>query len=149
MQLCTPSQEEGGTDEVFTETPAVISGKALSLLFESGSLSGWEFEAQYFERTQIRVGKDQTDTVLTHVYRINYDDTTGLNIPNTVMHPAEGDRLVLLNVELPQAYVSAAQLRLEEALDEEMERRRKDWNTYEFDSNPVAFYQQATDLQVG
>ncbi|MCD8078917.1 MAG: hypothetical protein LUF04_00410 [Bacteroides sp.] len=149
VQLCTPSQEEGGTNEVFTETPSVISGKPLSLLFESGALSGWEFEAQYFERTQIRVGKDQTETVLTHVYRIHYDDTTGLNIPNTVMHPAEGDRLILLNVELPQAYVSAAQLRLEEALDEEMERRRKDWNTYEFDSNPVAFYQQATDLHVG
>jgi len=148
VQLRRPAGGEGEENEVFTEAPEVISGN-LGMYFEGGALSGWEFEAKYFERVQIKVGQQQTEEVLHHVYCINYDNSSGILIPNSLMAPQEGDPLILLNVKLPQAYVEAAQLRLEEALDQEMERRQGDRNTYEFDSNPVDFYQHQTDLQVG
>ena len=63
--------------------------------------------------------------------------------------PQDGDKIVLYNIEMPDEYTTSAQVELEAEIDKEIARRIADNNTYEFDSNPVDFFNQGMDVVVG
>lgn len=115
----------------------LLSGLDLSVIFESGQLDGRDFKLTYHEKTQ--------------EYEINFVEESGsIIVPGTVsLIPADGDNIVLYNIRMPEEYVSSSQEELAEALLSEMERYKRNMNSYSFPSYPVSFYEENLDMKVG
>lgn len=138
-------------DFAFTKD-LLIEGLPLSIHFKSGRLAGQEFELIYHDRLKTeRTGGDVVPfTVEAGDYEIKFKESSGAIIPDfAYIIPQNGDKITLFNIELPSEYTASAQNRLLEALNKEIEKDHKDSNSYEMESNPVAFYESDTDVSVG
>jgi len=113
----------------------IIDGETLTAYFSSGNLQGWEFELGYDSENK--------------EFEIILDESTGTIIPNEILIPAAGDSVVLCGIEMPTAYVTAAEDELEEALDKAMPQYYSDFDTYTVKSNPVQFNADGTRLKPG
>lgn len=121
-----------------TDNPGgmLISGKTLSVSFESGQLNGRDFELSYNDTTK--------------EYRILQIEENGITVPGSVsLIPADGDNIILYNIRMPDKYVSSAQSRLASALQSEMEKQSKDRDSYTVESYPVSFSESSLDMEVG
>ena len=130
----------------------IIEGTDLTCSFESGALQGREFVLGYHEEGQKLETADGTPFyVYAGDYEILYVEENGITIPTTGVGliPADGDEVALFNLELPDSYVEIAYKELEDALDEEMARRQKDYNSYTLKSSPVAFAENNPNLYLG
>ena len=130
----------------------IIEEKELAVSFESGQLAGRDFKLTYHEKAS--VVNDSADFTPFNVkagdFEINIDESTGNIIPGMAyLIPQNGDDVILYNIEMPDEYVASAQEELELELDKEMESYTCDNNSYEFDSYPVSFYDDGTDLNIG
>lgn len=130
----------------------IIEEKELAVSFESGQLAGRDFKLTYHEKAS--VVNDSADFTPFNVkagdFEINIDESTGNTIPGMAyIIPQNGDDVILYNIEMPDEYVASAQEELELELDKEMESYTCDNNSYEFDSYPVSFYDDGTDLNIG
>lgn len=130
----------------------IIEEKELAVSFESGQLAGRDFKLTYHEKAS--VVNDSADFTPFNVkagdFEINIDESTGNIIPGMAyIIPQNGDDVILYNIEMPDEYVASAQEELELELDKEMESYTCDNNSYEFDSYPVSFYDNGTDLNIG
>ena len=130
----------------------IIEGTDLTCSFESGALQGREFVLGYHEEDQKLETADGTPFyVYAGDYEILYVEENGITIPTTGVGliPADGDEVALFNLKLPDSYVEIAYKELEAALDDEIARRQKDYNSYTFKSNPVAFAENNPNLYLG
>lgn len=132
----------------------IIAGQDLSVHFKSGQLRGREFTLAY--HAEAKDVSDPADveedfSVRAGDFEILFDEQTeGFIIPGTdYIVPSDLDEVVLFNIEMPSEYTESAMLELESELDKEIARRQQDNKSYEFDSNPVAFYENGTDLRLG
>ena len=130
----------------------IIEEKELAVSFESGQLAGRDFKLTYHEKAS--VVNDSADFTPFNVkagdFEINIDESTGNIIPGMAyIIPQNGDDVILYNIEMPDEYVASAQEELELGLDKKMESYTCDNNSYEFDSYPVSFYDDGTDLNIG
>jgi len=69
------------------------------VVFNSGELAGYEFEISAFDNAT------QTYTIIAQEY-------DGMMLPNDVFFPSVGDRYVLVDMQMPEAYVVRAELEL-------------------------------------
>lgn len=102
-----------------TESSAIIS-------FTSGQLSGFEFTiAEYIHASKTFV-----------IHRAN-DSAYPDGVPNVLLKPAIGDKYVLLNINLPQAYITANENRLLEAGNNYLINNNTDKFTYRASLSPI------------
>ena len=130
----------------------LIAGKALSIHFKSGALTGREFELIYHPKAeQLRNSDGQNFNVLAGDYEIKFKEESGLIIPmQTGIVPADGDEVIIFNLRMPAEYIATAYAELEAtALKEIEERYTTDLNNYTVKSNPVAFADADPGLSVG
>lgn len=132
----------------------IIENQTLSVAFKSGKLRGREFELAYHPESKKVADKadvDQGFSVIAGEYEIMMDDSIeGFIIPDDdYMIPEDGNDVTLFNIKMPQEYTSSAMVELEEELDKEIAERLKDNKSYEFNSNPVAFYEDNTNVEIG
>lgn len=139
-------------DFEFTED-LIIEGLTLSVAFKSGQLRGREFELAYHSETKKAADNADVDaefTVQAGEYEIIFDESDGLIIPSVdYLVPSAGDEVVFFNIEMPDEYKEAAHTKLEAELDKEIARLLKDNNAYEFESNPVSFFENETSVHLG
>lgn len=123
-------------DEEDNPDGMLLPGLELYVSFESGQLNGRDFKLTYHEDTA--------------EYEIHFVEEGTLVIPGTVtLIPADGDEVILYNIKMPDEYVSSARDELADRLLEEMDKYRKDRNTYSVPSYPTVFEAEGTDLAVG
>lgn len=114
----------------------LLPGLSLSVSFESGQLNGRDFELIYHEDTK--------------EYEIKYITEGTLIIPGTVsLIPSNGDKIILYNIKMPSEYTESAQERLADALLVEIDKYKKDRNSYTFPSASDRFYENNLDMSVG
>ena len=114
----------------------LLPGLALSVSFESGQLNGRDFELTYHGDTQ--------------EYEINFIKEGTLIVPGTVsLIPADGDKIILYNIKMPDEYMSSAQDDLAEALLSEIEKYKQDRDSYTFPSVSDKFEEDGLDMSVG
>lgn len=114
----------------------IIEGLTLKVHFLTGHLQGQEFELAYH--------KDTSE------YEIIVNQDGAIKLPNETLLPQDNDVVVLFNIVMPDEYVTSAENRLETALDDYIEKELlSDNNTYSFKSNPVAFAENNTSVNVG
>lgn len=112
---------EGDIEAYGFDAKLIIKGKPLGILFQSGPLTGREFELSYFEKSTTEKEKDDVSesgfAVQAGEYRIIMQadgDTLLPSLPTDVTEgegglcPAEGQKVTLTNVALDEVYVKKA-----------------------------------------
>lgn len=129
----------------------LISGKALSVHFESGALQGREFELIYHDKAETVSSADGTSVILTPGdYEIKFKEEGTYIIPAiTSLIPNNGDEIILFNIRMPEEYTGSAYLELELEMNKEISRLSSDLNNYQFSSNPISFSENNPDLSIG
>ena len=69
-----------------------INGEKMAIYFESGMLSGREFEVQKYDHTQKR-------------FQLQPKEEDGTTMPNDIFKPAIGDQYSVYNMQMPNAYI--------------------------------------------
>ena len=69
-----------------------INGEKMVIYFESGMLSGREFEVQKYDHTQKR-------------FQLQPKEEDGTTMPNNIFKPAIGDQYSVYNMQMPNAYI--------------------------------------------
>ena len=69
-----------------------INGEKMLIYFESGMLSGREFEVQKYDHTQKR-------------FQLVLKEEDGTTMPNDIFKPAVGDQYSVYNMQMPAAYI--------------------------------------------
>ena len=69
-----------------------INGEKMIIYFESGMLSGREFEVQKYDHTQKR-------------FQLVPKEEDGTTMPNDIFKPAVGDQYSVYNMQMPAAYI--------------------------------------------
>nr|DAQ19065.1 MAG TPA: tail protein [Caudoviricetes sp.] len=130
---------------------SVVDGKTPSVHFETGTLAGREFELVYHETTKKETSSDGlVFQVKAGDFEIKFIEEDSLILPMmTGLSPSVGDKIILFNIVMPEEYISSAYVDLEVALDKEIERLYSDLNNYQFNSNPVSFYNSNPCLSIG
>lgn len=130
---------------------SIISGKPLSVHFNSGTLNGREFELTYHEEEKTVETSDGMDFIVeAGDYEINFIEEGTYIIPAiTGLIPAEGDAITLFNIVMPEEYKASAYEELEEAVLKEIGKQSEDTGNYTFDSNKVSFYNSNPGLTIG
>ena len=70
-----------------------INGEKMLIYFESGMLSGREFEVNHYDHTQKR-------------FQLQPKEEDGVTMPNDIFKPAIGDEYSVYNMQMPNAYIS-------------------------------------------
>lgn len=81
-------------------TVYLISGTSAKIHFNSGNLAGFEFEIEKYDHST------KTFTL------IQLKEDNGDYYPNENLYPAAGDEYVLIDINLPQSYIDAAEAEL-------------------------------------
>ena len=133
------------------DVKSIIEGKTLSVHFNTGALSGREFELKYYDSPQtITTSDGLTFEAKKGDYEIQFVEESNYIIPSlTGLVPSEGDEVILFNIEMPTEYTQSAYNELESALDKEIQRLTSNLNNYTFNSNPVAFDENNPNLSIG
>ncbi len=106
-------------------------GKPLSIQFQSGKLSGLEFEIHFNPEGK----KDEKQ-----LFEITRNDNYTLDLPNNIAYPAVGDTLYMFNMDadiIDDTLIAAAEQELKEWAEKEMEKLCRDDGTYTAVNNPV------------
>lgn len=132
----------------------LIKGKTLSVHFNSGALTGREFELAYHDKNETLQNSDGTPfEVHAGDFEILFQEEGGLILPTGAesgIAPQAGDTLTLFNCRMPAEYTASAYIELEDAAEKEIaERYTADTNNYQFSSNPVAFKDADPGLTIG
>ena len=129
----------------------VISGKALSVHFNDGALSGREFELKYHDvRAEVDTAEGYKFQVDAGDYEIQFIEEGTYVIPAvTGLVPYDGDSVTFFNIVMPEEYKQSAYAELEAEALKEIDRRNRDLSNYTFDSNPVEFFYSNPNLKVG
>lgn len=109
-----------------------LSDSAAKMVFTTGALAGYEFEIASFD--------DGSKT-----YKLIAQEYDGVMLPSDGLMPAVGDKYVLVDIYMPPAYVTAAELELSERalnyIDEYAEVReayRAECDTLHFKNNNIS-----------
>lgn len=129
----------------------VISGKALSVHFNNGPLSGREFELTPHSEEKALENSDGVDfTVEKGDFEINFIEESTYIIPSiTGLTPVDGNSITLFNIVMPEEYKTSAYDELEDAAMTVISEQSEDLNNYSFESNPVEFYKNNPNLSIG
>lgn len=103
-----------------------IAGLVKHIHFETGELSGFDFETNYDASTE--------EFELINQYQ---DDDT--QIPGGVLVPGNGDKYILYNIRMPDEYYPLAEQELLEKATEYLEKYSVDNAVYSGESDPVLF----------
>ena len=130
---------------------SIISGKPLSVHFNTGSLAGRDFELIYHDETKTLENSDGVDFIVeAGDFEIKFIEEETFIIPSmTGLIPSDGNSVTLFNIIMPEEYKTSAYNELEEAAMAVISEQAEDLNNYTFSSNPVEFFDNNPNLSIG
>lgn len=116
--------KDSGLD--FNPNDYEIAGLVKHIHFETGELSGFDFEANYDASTE-------------EFELINQYPDDGTQIPGGVLVPGNGDKYILYNIRMPDEYYPLAEQELLEKATEYLGKYSVDNAVYSGESDPILF----------
>ncbi|WP_028375985.1 phage tail protein [Leeuwenhoekiella sp. MAR_2009_132] len=121
----------------FNINEQLIGGAKAKVVFNTGDLSGREFEILKY-----------TDSSK-EIELIPYTDETDYTSPNETFRPRVGDKYVLVNIKMPQAYIDNAEEELLERATEYLEKYSQPNVIYKVSPHYPYLRRNQTDLNIG
>ena len=123
-------------DIPFNPNEYEIAGLTKHVKFETGELSGYDFEVNY-------------DSSTGEFELINqYPDENG-QIPGGVMIPKAGDTYILYNIRMPDEYYALAEKELRETSEAYLDKHSVDSSVYSGDSDPIILRKREVTVTLG
>jgi hypothetical protein len=126
--------DDSGLD--FNPNDLQIDGLTKHIIFQSGSLVGYDFEVNYNSTT----GEFEI---------IQYTESSGDILPSDDLSPAVGDTYILYNIEMPQSYVTAAENELKATAQAYFDKLRNDRLAFNITTDETEFTARDMSLQPG
>lgn len=131
------AKKQDGTAFTFDESYLINEqDKPLSIHFESGKLSGLEFEVHF---------NPEDTSGETRIFEITRNSNYQLDLPNETACPQVGDTLYMFNMDadiIDDELVTVAEEELKTWAEKEMKKICRDNGTYTAGTNPVAWGQE-------
>ena len=123
-------------DLPFNPDEYMIGGEVIHITFESGDLSGREFECNWHNGTQ------EFEIINTYP-----DDNT--QIPGGNIIPQAGDTYILTNIRMPDEYYPIAEEQYKQAVDSFLTEYSKDISIYSGDTDYIHVDKNSVPLSLG
>lgn len=123
-------------DLPFNPDEYMIGGEVIHIIFESGDLSGREFECNWHNDTQ------EFEIINTYP-----DENT--QIPGGNIIPNVGDTYILTNIRMPDAYYPIAEEQYKQAVDSFLTEYSKDISIYSGDTDYIHVDKNSVPLSLG
>ncbi len=121
----------------FDVNSQLIDGVVAKATFNSGDLTGYEFEISSYNHT-------------TKEFKlIKYDDKNGLSLPNATLKVKVGDTYVLHDIEMPKSYIDTAEKELKTKADQYLKENSIPNVVYEMQLDFVHLRKNLNQLDVG
>lgn len=121
----------------FNVNDHLLEGVAAKISFNSGDLTGYEFEIKSY---------DNATKTLTVKSDVSENDQV---LPSTVLKPSVGDKYVLLDINMPQTYVTDAINKLRTATQENLNTNKWPQVIYSFNSDVLDMKRKGWRLNPG
>ncbi len=115
----------------------LLPGIKAIIHFNSGNLAGYEFQIESYDNGT------KEFTIIT------FKDDQSADLPNATLKPAIGDDYVILQIEMPQSYIDAAEAELEAACQDQIDIVSVPKVTYGGDGNKRYFEDNTLNLVLG
>ncbi|WP_372776803.1 hypothetical protein [Mangrovibacterium sp.] len=115
----------------------LLGGLTAKVIMKTGDLAGYEFD----------IAKYDHDTH--EIYIIPYKDDAGYILPDDTLMPGVGDEYTLVNIDMPDSYVEAAEAELEEAAIEALAEGSTPQYEYTADIDPKFVADNGLFFEVG
>jgi len=123
-------------DMPFDPNDYEIAGLVKHIVFQTGELSGYDFEVNY-------------DSSAGEFELINQYPNGDIQIPDGVMVPKVGDTYVLYNIRMPDEYYTLAENELKETSEAYLEKHSVDSSVYSGDSDPIILKEREVAILLG
>ena len=123
-------------DLPFNPDDYMVSGKVIHITFESGDLSGREFECNW-----------HNDTKEFEIINTYPDDNT--QIPGGNLIPKAGDTYILTNIRMPDEYYPIAEQQFKQAVENYLKEYSRDISIYSSDTDYIYVDKHAVPLLLG
>lgn len=121
----------------FNINDQLIGGAKAKVVFNTGDLAGREFEiASYNNQNK-------------EIEIIPYTDETDYTTPNETFSPRSGDKYVLINIKMPQAYIDNAEEELLERATDYLEKYSQPNVIYKVSPHYPYLRRNQTELNIG
>jgi hypothetical protein len=121
----------------FDPNDYLLPGLVATVVFQSGELNGRDFEVNYHS-------SGHEFEIIT---QFPYDDETQL--PGGSLVPKAGDEYILYNIRMPDEYIQRAELELEQAVLDYMEKNRLDKSAYKGPTDYIDLAGREVTLTLG
>ena len=123
-------------DMPFDPNDHEIAGLAKHVAFQTGELSGYDFEVNY-------------DSSTGEFELINQYPDENTQIPDGVMVPKAGDTYILYNIRMPDEYYTLAEIELRETSEACLAKHSVDSSVYSGDSDPIILRRRKAVISLG
>lgn len=123
-------------DLPFNPDDYMVSGKVIHITFESGDLSGREFECNW-----------HNDTKEFEIINTYPDENT--QIPGGNLIPKAGDTYILTNIRMPDEYYPIAEQQFKQAVENYLSEYSRDISIYSSDTDYIYVDKYAVPLLLG
>src|SRR5690606_9916668 len=115
----------------------LLEGETAKIVFKTGDLAGVELDISKY---------DHATKTFTFIPRVDENDYT---LPNEVSKPSTGDQYTLIDIKLPQSYISTAEDKLLTAGQEYHEKAKSPYVAYHLDIDEKYMRDSGMELVVG
>lgn len=115
----------------------LLPGISAKIVFNSGQLAGYRFEIKKYDAAT------KEFTILKN------KDEKAIDVPSNLFRPAIGDKYILTDILLPQAYVDQAEAKLREKAVTFLDSKSVPNYKYTVDCDPTFFRQMGISLETG
>lgn len=120
-------------------TKILIKGVSAKVIFQTGQLAGYTLEV----RESGFNSATKTFTLL-----VNKDEKT-IEVPSNLIRPTVGDKYIIVDIMMPQAYINDAEALLQAKAQEYLDKNCRVRNQYFFTADPIYFKEHDINISLG
>lgn len=120
-------------------TTVLIAGTSAKVIFQTGDLAGYTLEVKEYGFNSAT----KTFTLLKN------KDEKSFEIPSANFRPKVGDKYILVDIMMPQSYVTAAEAELKTKAQEYLDKNSVQRFIYTMETDPIYFKNMNVNLKLG
>ncbi|WP_425628884.1 phage tail protein [Cellulophaga lytica] len=121
----------------FNVNEYLIEGTVAKIVFKTGALTGYEFEVRRYNHNA------------KSIEFLDFVEENGYTLPNTLNKPEIGDQYTLIDIQMPQTYIDAAEATLETKTQEYLDQNSTPRVTYALEIDEKYIRDNGINLQIG
>ena len=129
--------EFSDTNMDFDVNAFLLPGATAKVTFNSGQLTGYTFDVSSYDNT------------LKKFIILKNKNERAIDVPSATFKPAIGDNYVIIDIKMPQTYIDAAELLLQQKAQEYLDKYSTPQLSYQLIFDPVYLKEKGYNINIG